>query len=77
MKCLKNKKTEEIIRVDDLQANQMAGITWKYVAKSEWKSTTRSTTEEVDYKEEALEQERRETLSAKVIRRSKFKSNEN
>ena len=37
MKCLKNQKTGDIIRVTDVQANQMAGNTWKYVTKSEWK----------------------------------------
>lgn len=74
MKCLKNSKTGNIIRVDDVQANQMAGITWKYVAKSEWKSATRTpTTEEIDYKYEALEQERKEALSNKAARHSKLK----
>ena len=37
MKCLKNTKTGNIIRVSDVQANQMAGNTWKYVSKTEWK----------------------------------------
>jgi len=37
MKCLKNTKTGNIIRVSDVQANQMAGNTWKYVPKTEWK----------------------------------------
>ena len=37
MKCLKNKKTGSIIRVDDKQAYQMAGTTWVYVPKSEWR----------------------------------------
>lgn len=37
MKCLKNTKTGNIIRVNDVQANQMAGNTWKYVSKTEWK----------------------------------------
>jgi len=41
MKCLKNQKTGNIIRVDDKQAEQMAGNTWKYVSKSEWKLATR------------------------------------
>lgn len=38
MKCLKNKKTGNIIRVSDVQAYQMAGSQWSYVSKSEWKS---------------------------------------
>jgi len=37
MKCLKNTKTNNIIRVSDIQAYQMAGNQWKYVSKSEWK----------------------------------------
>ena len=41
MKCLKNKQTGNIIRVDDNQAYQMAGSTWEYVSKSEWKMATR------------------------------------
>ncbi len=41
MKCLKNVKTGNIIRVDDRQAYQMAGREWQYVPKSEWKAATR------------------------------------
>jgi len=37
MKCLKNTKTGNIVRVSDVQAYQMAGNTWKYVSKTEWK----------------------------------------
>jgi hypothetical protein len=37
MKCLKNVKTGNIIRVDEKQAYQMAGNQWKYTSKSEWK----------------------------------------
>jgi len=37
MKCLKNIKTGNIIRVTDIQAYQMAGSQWKYVSKTEWK----------------------------------------
>ena len=37
MKCLKNTKTGNIIRVDEKQALQMAGNMWKYVSKSEWR----------------------------------------
>jgi hypothetical protein len=42
MKCLKNAKTGNIIRVDEKQAMQMAGIQWKYVSKSEWKGVKES-----------------------------------
>jgi hypothetical protein len=37
MKCLKNTKTGNIIRVDEKQAYQMVGNTWKYTTKSEWR----------------------------------------
>ncbi len=37
MKCLKNAKTGNIIRVTDVQAYQMAGSQWKYTSKTEWK----------------------------------------
>ena len=33
-----------VIRIDDKQANQMAGSTWSYIAKSEWKSQKREPT---------------------------------
>jgi hypothetical protein len=47
MKCLKNTKTGNIIRVDDKQAYQMAGSTWKYVSKTEWKGVKEIPTVEV------------------------------
>ena len=47
MKCLKNTKTGNIIRVDDKQAYQMAGNTWKYVSKTEWKGVKETSTVEV------------------------------
>jgi len=47
MKCLKNVKTGNIIRVDDKQALQMAGIQWKYVPKSEWRGVKEPIVEEV------------------------------
>lgn len=37
MKCLKNITTGNIIRVDEKQAQQMVGNTWKYVSKEEWR----------------------------------------
>ena len=42
MKCLKDTKTGKIVRVSDLEAYQKAGITYKYVPKSEWKAATRT-----------------------------------
>lgn len=69
MKCLKNKETGNIIRVDDKQAYQMAGYTWEYVAKSEWKATrpvaSQKQIEEAEKKEE--------TLSEKALKRKKLK----
>lgn len=47
MKCVKNAKTGNIIRVDDKQANGMVGSTWSYVPKSEWKKQNGRTVEEV------------------------------
>lgn len=45
MKCLKNSSTGNIIRVDDKQAEQMSGITWKYVSKDEWRKSKTSVEE--------------------------------
>ena len=45
MKCLKNTKTGNIIRVSDTQANQMAGNQWKYVPKTEWKGLSKENVE--------------------------------
>ena len=69
MKCLKNVKTNEIVRVDDKTAYQMAGNTWKYIAKAEWKATRPAPTEK--QVEEAEKKE--ETLSEKALKRKKLK----
>ena len=37
MKCLKNLKNGNIIRVEDKTADQMVGLTWKYTSKDEWR----------------------------------------
>ena len=37
MKCIKNKKTGDIIRVQDKTADQMVGNSWEFVSKDEWK----------------------------------------
>lgn len=71
MKCLKNEKTNEIIRVSEQQAQQMSGITWKFVPKSEWKLVTRNQLTEQQTKET---EKKEKTLSKKANRRSKFKS---
>ena len=39
MKCIKNKKTGDIIRVEDKQAYQMVGLTWDYVSKDIWRES--------------------------------------
>lgn len=41
MKCIKNKKTGNVIRVANDQANNMVGRDWTYAPKSEWKAATR------------------------------------
>lgn len=48
MKCIKNNTTGNIIRVEDKQAFQMVGNTWKYVSKDEWKKTLGKKSENVD-----------------------------
>lgn len=49
MKCIKALRASkgievgEIKRVDDKTANNMVGLSWAYVPKSEWKLATRKT----------------------------------
>lgn len=71
MKCLKNTKTRNIIRVDDKQAYQMAGSTWSYIAKSEWKATTRKPITE---QQEEQAEKKAETISEKALKRQKLKA---
>ena len=71
MKCLKNSKTGNIIRIDDRQADQMAGSTWSYVAKSEWKSLTRKPVTE---QQETEAEKKAETISEKALKRQKLKA---
>jgi hypothetical protein len=66
MKCIKNLKTGNIVRVDDKQADQMVGNTWKYIPKSEWKTATR-----VPIKEEKVEEAK--TIAEKQLNRKKNK----
>ena len=70
MKCLKNQKTGNVIRVPDQQANQMAGNTWSYVPKSEWKAATRVTVTE--HQEEQADKKEK-TISEKALKRKKLK----
>jgi hypothetical protein len=64
MKCLKNLKTGNIVRVDDKQAYNMVGTTWNYISKSEWKIATRKP---VVVEETPSE----ETISEKQLKRNK------
>lgn len=70
MKCIKNKITQEILRVNDNQANQMVGVSWKYIPKSEWKvQRIIEVSNQV-----IIEKEKKEkTLSKKASRRLKLK----
>ena len=68
MKCLKNKETGNIIRVDDKQAYQMAGHTWQYVPKSEWKATKPKPTQ----KQVVEIEKKEETISEKALKRKKI-----
>lgn len=61
MKCLKNKNTGTIIRVDDNQAYQMAGNTWEYISKSEWKQKVR----DVKTEKQEIEAEKKAETQAK------------
>ena len=62
MKCIKalraSKDIEvgEIKRVDDKTANNMVGISWAYVPKSEWKLKTRKSKPTEQVTEEVTEQ---------------------
>ena len=70
MKCLKNVKTNEIVRVTDKEAYNMVGMTWKYIAKVEWKETTRKIVSE----KQIEEAEKKEvTISEKALKRKKLK----
>lgn len=70
MKCLKNKQTGNIIRVSDIQADQMVGSIWSFVSKSEWKSQVRVKTEE-----QAVQEVKKEKIvSEKALKHSKLKA---
>jgi len=65
MKCLKNAKTGNIIRVDDKQAYQMSGREWQFVSKTEWKAATRVSVPVVEAETEEP------TISEKQLKRKK------
>jgi hypothetical protein len=65
MKCLRNLKTDNIIRVTDKQADQMVGREWQYTSKVEWKTATRIPAPIVEAVKEQL------TVSEKQLKRKK------
>ena len=71
MKCLKNAKTGNIVRVDDVQARQMAGNTWSYISKTEWKTAVRVV---VNEQQEVEAEKKEKTISEKAIKRKKLKA---
>ena len=74
MKCLKNKETGNIIRLDDKQAEQMSGRIWSYVSKEEWKNKTR----DVKTEKQVVEEEKKaETIAEKQLKRKKLKEKQN
>jgi hypothetical protein len=66
MKCLKNVKSGEVIRVSDKQAHQTAGNQWKYVPKSEWRGTSKVETVEVGHDQGGSYEIKKEKKSKKV-----------
>ena len=68
MKCLKNRKTSNIVRVSDQQAQQMVGSQWTYTSKEEWKSAVRPRKVE-----EAVPTVVEETVSEKQLKHKKSK----
>lgn len=52
MKCIKNSKNGNIIRVEDSVANRMVGSEWGFVSKSEWKKIKVGETKEAVTEEE-------------------------
>lgn len=71
MKCLKNMQTGTVIRVSDLQADQMVGKTWQFVPKSEWKAQVRN----VKTEEQSVQETKKEkTVSEKALKHSKLKA---
>jgi hypothetical protein len=65
MKCLRNLKTNNIIRVTEKQADQMIGREWQYTSKVEWKTATRVSEPTVEAVKEQL------TVSEKQLKRKK------
>ncbi len=73
MKCIKNNKTGDIQRVTDREAYNMAGNTWSYVSKSEWKLQTRKPKEEIEKKDNPKQMNGVESTEPFVKTRKKSK----
>ena len=71
MKTIRNKKTGDIQRVDNKTADNMVGVTWEFIPKSEWKTDrvvpTEKQREDVSKKEitKSKKQQSREKLKEK------------
>ena len=65
MKCIKSiRETKEtpvgtIKRVDDKTANNMVGLSWVYVPKSEWKTQIRKSKPKEEVSEEKTQSEKK------------------
>jgi hypothetical protein len=69
MKTIRNKKTNEIQRVDDKTAHNMVGVSWEFIPKSEWKKTR-----EVPSQKQKVENSKKEVAkSKKKVSREKLK----
>lgn len=69
MKTIRNKKTGEIQRVDNKMADNMVGISWEFIPKSEWKKDRPAPTE----KQKADVSKKEITQSKKQQSRQKLK----
>ena len=69
MKTIRNKKTNEIQRVDNKTADNMVGMTWEFIPKSEWKKTRSVPTEN----QKAQDTKKEITKSKKQKSREKLK----
>jgi hypothetical protein len=56
IKSGKDFEVGEIKRVDDRSAQNMVGIMWQYISKSEWKQATRKTKSTVQVSEQPTDQ---------------------
>jgi hypothetical protein len=65
MKCIKNVKTGDVIRVSDKQASITVGREWSYAPKSEWKTPKAEVVNAI--------QEEAQTISEKQLKRRKSK----